>query len=289
METPNPNQKIQKKINALKPNWALWFFPIIALILTGWLFYSIYQQRGTEINLTLDDAAGLQADKTQIRYRGVAIGHIKSITISEDTNNVHALVQLEKEANLFAVEGSKFWVVSPKVSLQGVTGLETILEGTYIAALPGSPNNAKKTDFKISSSSVSDESLENTSVFFLETPNAESVSEGDAVTFRGLNVGSISKVTLSKTGQLVQVQLNINNRYVRLIRTNTVFWRKVGVHAKLGLFNSEVTINSIDSIMRGGVEFFTPQEAGPRAKGGARFTLNAAPPKDYQKWNPVLE
>jgi len=74
-----------------------------------------------------------------------------------------------------------------------------------------------------------------------------------------------------------------------LVRTNTAFWRKVGIQAKLGLFGSEVKVNSLDSIMRGGIELFTPDPPAPVAKANHKFTLLAAPPKDYEKWNPVLD
>jgi paraquat-inducible protein B len=84
------------------------------------------------------------------------------------------------------------------------------------------------------------------------------------------------------------VQINIENKYGRLIRTNTVFWRKVAVQAKLGLFNSELKINSLDSILHGGIDFSTPEPVGPIAKARTRFGLEQAPPKDSSNWNPIL-
>jgi paraquat-inducible protein B len=115
------------------------------------------------------------------------------------------------------------------------------------------------------------------------------VSAGDSITFRGLVVGNVTKVSLSKSAQVAVVQINIQNKYVHLIRTHTVFWRKVGIQANLGLFSSVVKINSLDSIVRGGVEFFSPNSPGEIAKAGARYNLSAAPPKGYEKWSPNLE
>lgn len=275
--------------NKLKFSWALWLFPIIAVLISGWLFFDYFKKKGPVITIYFDDASGLQAEKTRVKFRGVTIGYVKAVTISEDTKDVIATINLQKEAELFAVEGSKFWLVKPKVSLQGVSGLETLVEGTYIAAQPGQPNAELKNDFFGSLNSESTDSLENTTAYFLETANAESVNAGDAVTFRGLNVGSITKVTLSKNSRVVLIQFNMQNKYVKLIRDHTAFWRKIGIQAKLGLFGSEVKINSVDSIMRGGVELFNPEPPGAQAKAGARYNLSAAPPKGYEKWNPSLE
>lgn len=280
-----------KKINAasIGSSWYVWLFPVFALAICAWLFANYLTNKGPRIEISFDDGANIQSEKTQIRFRGVPIGIVRDIQISEDTKQVIAIVDLDKTAEKFAVEGSKFWVVSPKVSLQGVTGLETILEGPYIAVAPGKSDDPVKKEFKGRLGVEQTETAEDTSAYILETGNIESVGNGDPVTFRGLKVGSVSKVTLSKSAQTVQVQINIQNRYVKLVRTNTVFWRKVAVQANLGLFNSEVKINSLESMLRGGIEFFTPSNPAEVAKSSHKFILQGSPPKDVDKWNPNLE
>lgn len=135
--------------------WALWLFPCIALIICGWLFWDSYKSRGPIIKILFDDAAGLQAEKTQVRFRGVTIGYVKEIAISEDTKNVIATVHLEKKAESFTQAGTKFWLVSPKVTFAGISGLETLFEGTYIAALPGKADGEVKKEFTVSTNTES--------------------------------------------------------------------------------------------------------------------------------------
>lgn len=279
------------KINAgsLKSTWYVWLFPFFAVLICIWLFISYLNNKGPRIKIFFDDGANIQAEKTQVRFRGVPIGIVRDIQISDDTKQVIAVVDLDKNAQHFAVEGSKFWVVLPKVSLQGITGLETILEGPYIAVTPGKNDDKEKDEFQGRVGSDQNDPMEDTSAYTLETTTVESVGAGDPVTFRGMKVGSVTKVTLSKSAQTVLVQINIENKYVKLIRTNTIFWRKVAVQANLGLFNSEVKINSLESMLRGGIEFFTPSNPGDLAKFSTKFGLQAGPPKDVEKWNPNLE
>ncbi len=280
---------IERKIESLKSTWYVWLFPFFAILIAGWLFLKYQDQNGPEIRILFGDASGLEAGKTRVRYRGVDIGKVQHISISTDNKDVVATVSLQKDATQFAVEGSKFWAVIPQVGFQGVRGLETLFEGTYIAVDPGPPDSDFKNSFKGTIGSETSESIEDTSSYSLETNNLESVSVGDSITFRGLKIGNVTRVNLSKTAQTVLVQINIQNRYVKLIRTNTVFWRKVGVQANLGLFSSEVKINSLEALMRGGIDLFTPTAAGPQAKHLAKFTLLAKPPEGWEKWNPVLE
>ncbi len=286
MKIINP---LRQKIGRVGSTWYLWLFPVFAILISVWLFRDYLGQRGPEIQIIFEDAASLQAEKTKVRFRGVPIGTVKKISITADNKDVVAYIQLQKEAAQFAVAGSKFWIVSPKVNFQGISGLETLLEGTYIAVQPGKPDAEVQEQFKGQMGNDATDSSENLRPFILEAKNAESITTSDIITFRGVNIGTVSKLTLSKSSQKVLIQINIQNKYAKLIRSNTFFWRKVGIQANLGLFNSSVKVNSLDSILHGGIEIFTPEPPGIIAEPSSRFTLSPAAPKDYEKWNPVLE
>ncbi|MBX3041010.1 MAG: MCE family protein [Bdellovibrionaceae bacterium] len=283
------NPQTTRQIRSVRSNWYLWLFPLFAVLISAWLFREYFTQRGSTLMIAFSDASGLQPEKTRVRFRGVTIGVVKKVTISEDGKDVIAHVLLQRDAEHFAVKGSKFWVVLPNVNFQGVSGLETLFEGTYIAAQPGSAKGPRETAFKGHIGAETTESLEDTIIYYLETDQLGSVSVGNAVTFRGLKVGVVSLVNLSKDSRTVIVQINIQKKYTKLVRTNSIFWRKVGVQANLGFFSAEVKINSLESLMRGGIDLWTPENAGPIAEGQSKFTLSASPPKGWEKWNPKLE
>jgi len=276
-------------LERFKANWYIWLFPAFAIAISAWLFFAYLDQQGPTIKISFDDASSIREEKTRIRYRGVIVGTVKEMELSDDNSTVVVTAVLHKSAKNFAHEGAQYWIITPKVGFQGVTGLETIFEGPYIAAKPGLSQSKLKTDFNGQLAKDIEENIEDMSSYLLEAPFVESVSAGDPVTFRGLSVGRVSKVNLSKTAQSVQVQIQVQNRFTKLIRTNTVFWRKVGIQADLGLFKSEVKINSLESMMKGGVEFFTPEPPGPIAKAHTHFALFTEPPKEWEKWNPKLE
>ncbi|MFM6930183.1 MAG: MlaD family protein [Bdellovibrio sp.] len=272
----------------LKSHWYLWFFPALAVGISIWLLWGFLQQVGPRIEIYFDDGTTLKPGKTQIRFRGVQIGTVDEVSISQDQKHVIAVARLQRNAKEFAVEGSKFWVETPKVSIEGITGLSTLIEGSYIGAQPGPSSGKAQKKFTGKIGSESTNPLEDTAAFHLEAPNIESITDGDSVSYRGFSVGSVTKVSLSKNGQKGLVQINLPYRYLKLIRTNTIFWRKSGIQAKLGLFKSEVKINSLDSILHGGIEFATPEPAGDKAKTSTKFPLFETAPPDWNKWNPEL-
>lgn len=272
-----------------KFRWYAWLFPLIAIAISVVLLQNYLQEKGTVIKILFTDASGIQAEKTRVRYRGVSIGTVRDVYLSADMNDGVAEVVLRKEAAHFAVEGSKFNLVTPKVNFQGISGLETIFAGSHITATPGNPEGKPKTEFTGQTDTNTSNVPEDTTYYIIETGNVESLNPGDSVSFRGLKVGTITKLNLAKGSQFVNVQVNIENRYVKLIRTNSFFWKKVGVHAKLSLFKSEFKMNSLDSIVNSGIEFSTPGNPGPIAKAGTRFTLLSAAPKEFETWSPKLD
>lgn len=277
----------EKAVKNISSHWYVWLFPLFAVVISGWLLVQYFVNLGPKIEISFEDGSRIEAEKTRLSYRGVEIGTVSDVRLSEDQKKVIVHARLNKDAKTFAQEGAKYWVVTPKVSIQGVTGLETLIEGPYIAAQPG--DGKKKTEFQGKQDSENHDPQEDTVVYRLETSNAESINPGDNVSFRGLSVGSVTKVHLSKTAQTLHVQISLQSKYARLVRTNTRFWRKVGVQAKLGLFNSELKINSLETLLHGGIEMFTPEPAGELAKYNDKFPLLSTAPKDWQKWNPALE
>lgn len=278
---------INDELHKVSTKWYIWFFPVVAFIITAVLLWRYFEGVGPKIKIYFDDGANIQAERTRITYRGVTIGIVNKVSISDDKKDVIAYATLQKDAADFAVEGTKFWIVTPKVSFQGVSGLETLIQGPYIATEPG--KGGKTSTFKGKLQSESNDPLEDTVPYHLETTNVDSINPGDFVTYRGMKIGSVTKVNLSKTAQSILVQVNIQDKFVRLVRSNTVFWRKTGIQAKLGLFKSEVKINSLESIIHGGIDMFTPDPPGEISKWGSKFVLYDSAPKDYQKWNPRLE
>ena len=273
----------------VREKWHLVLFPLMALVFSSYFLYRYTSQRGVDVVVSFVDAKSIQSEKTRVYYRGVSIGVVNEVLISEDGQKAECRISLDKNAVPFAVEGSVFYLVSPKVGLEGVSGLDTLLSGSYIVLDPGKRGGKTKTSFKgeLSKNSID---RENVSSFTIETDHAESISMGDEISFRGISVGVVGGIKLNPTAQKVLVEVLVYNQFTKLIRSNTVFWKKQGIKADLGLFNSKIKINSLDTILRGGIEIATPNPPGPRAKGGTRFPLLSEEPKEREKtpWDPEL-
>lgn len=268
-------------------NWTLWLFPVFAVIFTALVFFEAWRDRGPMITLRFSDASSVEAQKTPLRFRGIKVGTVESVELSKDTTEVVVKARLVRSAKDLATEGSRFWIVQPQVDFEGVRGLETLFKGPYIRVEPG--KGKPKLEFAGHTGDSLAENNVGTVSYVLESGFAESVDAGDPIFYRGLKVGAVAGVRLTPTAQGVEINIHIEKKFAKLVRSNTSFWQKSGVHANLGLFNSEIRVGSLENLLKGGISFATPNEAGPAAKANDKFRLTTDAPKDWIHWVPKLQ
>lgn len=110
----------------------------------------------------------------------------------------------------FARAGSRFSVVTPQISAAGVEHLDTILQ-PYINVEPGR-GNARR-DFELQEATITDSRYLGGLSIVVEVPEAGSLSIGTPVLFRGIEVGTVTGLTLGTLSDRVMVALRISERY----------------------------------------------------------------------------
>lgn len=188
--------------------WLVWLFPVFSIIITGSLYSQYLKHRGPLIHIYFNDATGIEVEKTVLRFRGVNVGKVEEILLSENDKGVSIVARLDREAKHLAVDGTQFWIVQPQVDFQGVRGLETLFRGSYIRILQGQGSGDAATEFK--GHSETDES--NSVVYYLRSPIVDSINPGDFIFYRGLKIGNVSEVSLAHTGQWIDIQIQIEKK-----------------------------------------------------------------------------
>jgi len=265
----------------------VWLVPVAALAVAGWLVFQHLRTLGPEIRITFSDGGGLRAGQTPVRYRGVAIGEVSGIELSPDQKHVVVRARLARSAAPIAREGTTFWVVRPQVGWGNITGLNTVLSGPEIQALPGSAEGESKTEFK---------GLESPPVG-LETPGLKVILRGErpmslransAVYYRGVEVGLVQKIDLAPNAASADVHILVFQRFAPLVREGSAFWDVSGLNLKGSILKGlEIDFESFRSLITGGVEFASPPGSA-RAKPGTVFFLHTQPKKEWQAWAPQI-
>ncbi|MGB0751231.1 MAG: MlaD family protein, partial [Gammaproteobacteria bacterium] len=115
----------------------VWLIPLVVLAVGAWLIYDTLSKRGPDITIAFRTADGIEAGKTKLRYKNIEIGVVESVRFSDDFSHVLLKAQMELGADTFLRRGTRFWVVRPRLSARGVSGLSTLVSGAYIEVEPG--------------------------------------------------------------------------------------------------------------------------------------------------------
>ncbi len=251
----------------------VWLIPLVAAVIGGWLLYTTLAEKGPRITISFETAAGLEATKTRVKFKDVDIGTVESIALSEDLQRVNVTVQMVKGAEKYLTENTRFWVVRPRLTAGGVSGLGTLVSGAHVEVDPQPGEPAR--DFvgleipPVLTSSVPGRK------YVLRASKRGSVSRGSQIYFRGIEVGEILGYELGPNNREVLIQAFVREPHNRLIREATRFWNASGVDVQIGANGVQVNTESLQAVLTGGVAFDTPQTAmdQPEAPAGAEFDL----------------
>ncbi len=247
-----------------------------------------HQARGAPITVRFSEGHGLKAGDA-IRHRGIEVGRVRAIQLSATLDSVTVDCDLFRGAEGLAREGTQFWIVRPFVSLSGVRGLETLVEGRYLAVRPGNRRNRVAREFTgLDEQPVLGLQAEGALELVLEADHRQGLGHGSPVRFRGMKVGEVVAVNLASDAMTVELRILIAAEYRLLVRNNSVFWNDGGVDVRFGFRGLDVDVGTLETVARGGISFSTPDDAEDAAGTGRRFPLQPKEPRDWHDWKPNL-
>jgi paraquat-inducible protein B len=259
-----------KRGRRLSPIWA---FPIVAVLVGAWLAYTTFSQRGPTITIEFKTAAGLEAGKTRVKYRDIDLGTVDRIEASPDLSSITVTARMHKEAEGHLTDRTRFWVVRPRFSLSGLSGLGTLVSGAYIEM---DPDKGKPT--------LKFTGLEEPPVVRAETAGREfvlttkalgSISPGSPIYYRGIQVGEVMKYDASDPKTDVKIHVFVHAPYDSEVYDNSHFWNASGISLSTGASGFKLEMTSLEAVLLGGIEFDSPdivRQAEP-SKELTSFTL----------------
>jgi paraquat-inducible protein B len=257
-QTPPPpvpqSRAVAKKHTRISPVWVI---PIVAGLVGVWVAVTRIRSEGPTITITMRSAEGLEAGKTKIHYKGVDVGTITKVVLSDDHQYIIATAQMAPKTEEFLVNDTQFWVVKPRISGATVSGLGTLISGAYLGMEIG---NSKESKFDFVALEVPPiVSGDSPGRFFaLKTPDLGSLDIGTPIFFRRLQVGEVASYTLDSDAQFFTLKIFVHAPYDQYISGNTRFWQASGIDLQLSASGLSVQTQSLLSILIGGIAFETP-------------------------------
>ena len=251
----------------------VWILPAVVVLAGAFVVVREKMAQGISIEILFANAEGLEANKTKVRYKDVEIGEVRDIRVGEDRKEVIVTADIHRNAKSYLVQDTRFWVVRPRISGAGVSGLATLVSGAYISVDVG--QSAVKRDYFVG--------LEVPPIVTADLPGREfilhaddlgSLDIGSSVFYRHITAGQVVGYSLDPGGTGVTIKVFINAPFDLYVTDETRFWQASGIDMSLNADGVKLRTESLASILEGGVAFGNPAGA-PTAQVAAdtAFTL----------------
>lgn len=256
---PPPEAIVNSSVSRARRLSLIWVIPIVTALIGGWIAWDNFHKRGASISIVFQTAEGLQAGQSHVRYKDVDMGLVTRIGLTPDRQHVAVMVEMQREATPFLVEGTQFWVVKPRFFAGSISGLETLVSGAYIAMSP--PKDLSGTE-KWEFAGLEDPPVLQSDVpgrtFLLQAERIGSLSLGSPIYYRDLNVGEILGWDIGDMARNVTLHAFVREPFDKYVRDSSRFWNASGVSVKLGAEGVQIQVESLKTILLGGVAFDTP-------------------------------
>ncbi|MBL1142085.1 MAG: MCE family protein [Proteobacteria bacterium] len=235
----------------------VWIIPLVTLLVGGWLIVKTLSDQGPQVSISFKTAEGIEVGKTRIKYKNVDIGTVEQIKFSDDFSNVILTAEFNKGSEKFLRRSTRFWVVKPQLSLQGASGLSTLISGAYIEIEPG-PGAEQRHFVGLEKQPVVNADEEGVEIVLI-TQKLGSIDVGSPIYYQGLLAGEVLGHELGNDRKSVYVHAFIKDPFDQLVRGNTNFWNVSGVNVSMSADGFKVQTESLRSIIFGGIAFDTPE------------------------------
>ncbi len=277
MKTEQADISQRRKISGI------WLIPLLALVLGVYMVAQKWVNEGPEVEIAFKTADGLVQGKTQVKYRNVDMGVVKAVRLNDAFDGVIATVKLDRQALPLLREDTHFWVVTARVGVDSISGLDTLLSGAYIQLAPGTGKEGTRSFVGLEQPPQTPAGAPGLRLK-LTSERASSISAGDTVLYNGYKVGRVENMMFNPADRLVHYEIFIDAPYHKLVNSSVRFWDVSGVSLSADAGGFKVETGSLDTVLFGGVAFGVPKgvKEGDEVAQQAEFKL-------YKSYDDILE
>ncbi len=263
-----------------------WLLPLLALSGMGYFLVHEFSSLGPTILVRFTEGNGLKVGD-RLRYRGIDVGRVTALRLNPELDSITVAVHLQADAVHLARRGSRFWIMRPQINFDGVMGLETLVAARFMGVLPGEGEFANEFN-GLSQPPWAELIAPGGTEVRLRSAVRGRLYFGAPVTYREVEIGTVTGVDLHRDASAVEVRLYVKPEYASLIRDTTRFWKTPALFWGLDLGGISWELGSLGQLLRGGVSLAVPPAPGKRVESDHLFMLVDQPQEEWTRWVTAL-
>lgn len=230
----------------------IWSVPLAAMILVAYLAIRTWLLTGPTITITFPKAAGISANGTSLRYKGVQVGNVEGVALTDDRHAVKVTVSVDSSVSEFLRSGTVFWVNQPSI-MSGQLG--NLLSGPYITMRPGQGKQTRS--FKGRLKPPTTAGGQPGQVLTLHAATTGGLHQGSLVLYRGLEAGKVMATGYDKQHDGIDITVFVDAPFDRHLGDDVRFWRSSGLGLSTGSGGVNFSMPPLNQILNGAVTFGT--------------------------------
>lgn len=256
---------------------SVWIVPITAILLAGWMVWQHYHDVGPLALVRFSTADSIVSGKTEVRCRSVRVGVVEDVQLAADLLSVIVSLRIDPGSGHLLRGGTRFWVVRPRISAANISGLGTIITGSYIEMDPGDGAGDVNHFDSLELPPITASNVPGLRLTLL-ADKAGSLAVGSPIYYHGFDVGRVETRTFDVENEQVRFDVFIREEYARLVTKGTSFWNTSGVDVVAGSDGFRVRTPSFQAMLSGGASFAVIDggKPGSPAKNGDSYKLYAS-------------
>ena len=262
-------------------------FCLFVLFAMIWVLGDLGGRSSTDVTVTFDQGHGVGVGG-EVRCRGIVVGRVSNVRLGGE--GVQVDIALAPQAqSLLMREGTRWWIDRPMVEWSGVGGLDGAFGDRVIEVDPGPSQGPLVRGFiglqeppVLSQYQLGDLQL------ILTASRRGSLQRGAAVLYRGVRIGTILETNLARDATSVEARILIERRFTPLVRDNSRFHETGAFDLDLGFTGLKAKLDSLETLMVGGVSLVTPDTPGEPVVSGASFDVEPEGNDAWDAWRPLI-
>ncbi len=262
-------------------------FGVVLLAVIAWFFIPRGLPGGPELVIRFPAAHGLEAGDS-VRARGIDVGTVVGVELAEA--GVEVRLRLDSgTAERLAREGTRWWIARPSVELSRVQGLDSLLAPRWVQGdPPPGPTPASSRFVGLAEPPIVEFIEPGDLLISLVADDRGTMHRGASIFFRGVPIGTIRTADVTPDARSVRAEALIRRRFVPLVRDNSRFYETGAFDLDIGLDGINARIDSLETLIVGGVSLVTPEDPGDPVEAGAVFPVAREPEADWLRWRPSI-
>jgi len=223
---------------------------------------TFFESEKFSITLNLKDNYNIKTT-SKLYYKNIAIAKVKEINLNK---NIQIILEAETKYKYLFGRDSKIYLEGTKISLEGIKNISSSILGDKLHLI-ADENKGFKKSFYLDSVNPDSTHYKKGLRVKLKASNSQNITVGSPIYYKGFEVGEIYDADLSKNGEFVIFNLFIEDKYRKILKTSSKFYKATIIDMDVGILGAKIKIGSAKSMLKGGIFF---QNLNKKAK-----TVNA--------------